>query len=174
MTIKIEFKKFAHYPRMSEETMAYVAEDLIINGKSYGRASNDGHGACDSIHHKAIEVLSDYAKTLPEETADIGTAEPFTFQPDWETVLTRAVYAEINKKQRTKPWIKITYKNGKEEPVYWALSKWSSLSKQLWNKPNPEFVQKKKSELLLGTLVHGSFEFAIVQGSEVPDEYLGG
>jgi len=172
MTIKIEFKKFAHYPRMSEETLAWVAEDVIINGKSYGYGKNDGQGGCDCIHHLAQEVLEDYAKTLPERSEELGNGETFTYKPSWETVLSDAVYAKVNEKQRAKPWVKITCKNG-EEPIYWALSKWGSLSKQLWIKPKPEFVQKKKSELLLGTLTHSLYEFSVVHGSEVPDEYLG-
>lgn len=41
--MKVELKKLAIYPRMSEETTAFAA-DLWIEGAKVGFAKNDGHG----------------------------------------------------------------------------------------------------------------------------------
>src|SRR3972149_5431468 len=41
--MKVELKKLAIYPRMSEETTAFAA-DLWIDGVKVGHAKNDGHG----------------------------------------------------------------------------------------------------------------------------------
>jgi hypothetical protein len=47
--MKIELKKLALYPRMSEETTAFAA-DLWINGAKVGSAKNDGRGGMTFVH----------------------------------------------------------------------------------------------------------------------------
>ena len=171
--MKITLKKFAHYPRISEETIAYVA-DRWIDGIFYGQTSNEGHGAPDSLHHEAITLLDAYAKTLPDEEIEIGNGETVTLKPSWESVMLEAVQDAIRAKQSKKPWIKIVdKKNPIDEPIYWSLSRWTSLAKQLWNNPSSNFIQKKKSELLLGSLHHGTFALEVINGSQVPAQYLG-
>lgn len=41
--MKIELKRLKVYPRMSDETLAFVA-DVWVDGKKVGTAKNDGHG----------------------------------------------------------------------------------------------------------------------------------
>jgi len=173
MTMKITLKKFAHYPRMSEETVAYVAE-LWIDGVNYGQTSNEGQGAPDRMHHEALNLLQAYAETLPPEEVDLGDGKTFMSNPNWETVIYKAVENAMMAKQAKKPWLKITSKiEPSNEPVYWEVSKWSSLAKQLWNNPPADFVKRKKAEVLMGALNHSNFSFEVVNGSQVPVEYLG-
>jgi len=46
---KITLKRLQHYPRMSEETVAFNA-DIAYEGVVVGTAENDGHGGCTFIH----------------------------------------------------------------------------------------------------------------------------
>jgi hypothetical protein len=45
---KITLKRLQHYPRMSEETVAFNA-DIAYEGVVVGTAENDGHGGCTFI-----------------------------------------------------------------------------------------------------------------------------
>ena len=56
--LAITFKRFQHYPRMSEETEAFNA-DLSYEGVTIGSAENDGHGGCTFIH------LNDKGRSIP-------------------------------------------------------------------------------------------------------------
>jgi hypothetical protein len=170
--MKIEFKGFAHYPRMSEETLAWVANDLTINGVSYGRASSDGQGGCACLHHHAIDVLQKHAETLPEELVDIGKSEPWAMQPNWETVLSDAVIGEINKKLRKKKYIKCISKETSEE-FFWPLTQWATVAKQLWLSPTATFKATKLQALkTFGTIEHKHFDVTLVEGADVPEDQL--
>jgi hypothetical protein len=56
----ISLDEFEHYPRMSEETNAFVA-DLILDGIMVGDCSNEGRGGCANYH--AIKEW-DLARTI--------------------------------------------------------------------------------------------------------------
>jgi len=56
--LAITLKRFQHYPRMSEETVAFNA-DLGYEGVTIGSAENDGHGGCTFIH------LNDKGRAIP-------------------------------------------------------------------------------------------------------------
>jgi hypothetical protein len=56
--LAITLKRFQHYPRMSEETIAFNA-DLSYEGVVVGSAENDGHGGCTFIH------LNDKGRSIP-------------------------------------------------------------------------------------------------------------
>ena len=56
--LAITLKRFQHYPRMSEETVAFNA-DLSYEGVTVGTAENDGHGGCTFIH------LNDKGRAIP-------------------------------------------------------------------------------------------------------------
>jgi len=56
--LAITLKRFQHYPRMSEETIAFNAE-LVHDGVVVGSAENGGHGGCTSIH------LNDKGRNTP-------------------------------------------------------------------------------------------------------------
>jgi len=45
----VTLKRFQHYPRMSEETIAFNA-DIVYEGVTVGTAENDGHGGCTFVH----------------------------------------------------------------------------------------------------------------------------
>ncbi len=92
--MKIELKEFQYYPQLSEETVAYSAV-LFIDGVDYGRVLNRGGGACDEVDHKAIALLSEYAKTQPPVETDWGT----TIECSWETLLGDAAWEVIDQIQ---------------------------------------------------------------------------
>jgi hypothetical protein len=56
--LAITLKRFQHYPRMSEETIAFNA-DLVHDGVVVGTAENDGHGGCTFVH------LNDKGRNIP-------------------------------------------------------------------------------------------------------------
>jgi len=111
----IELKKFAHYPRMSEETNAYNAI-IVVDGVAAIDASNNGHGGCDSYHpvktgaaafavfETAINKIKGYADSLPPIVSDLGTEDgrKFSYQPDLETVIGKLVEAAIREKDEAK------------------------------------------------------------------------
>jgi hypothetical protein len=57
-TLAITLKRFQHYPRMSEETVAFNA-DIVHEGVVVGSAENDGHGGCTFVH------LNDKGRAVP-------------------------------------------------------------------------------------------------------------
>jgi hypothetical protein len=61
-TLAITLKRFQHYPRMSEETIAFNT-DLVYGGVTIGTAENDGHGGCTFVH------LNDKGRAIPEVVA---------------------------------------------------------------------------------------------------------
>lgn len=71
-TLAITLKRFQHYPRMSEETIAFNA-DLSYEGANIGTAKNDGHGGCTFIYlnekGRAIPAIVE-ANNLPEGNED--------------------------------------------------------------------------------------------------------
>lgn len=54
----LALKRFQHYPRMSEETIAFNA-DLVHEGVVVGTAKNDGHGGCTFVY------LNDKGRNIP-------------------------------------------------------------------------------------------------------------
>lgn len=63
--MKIELRKFSHYPRLSQETDAFNA-DVYVDGVKRGTAKNDGHGGPNMIHPRELnDQIEAYAKTLP-------------------------------------------------------------------------------------------------------------
>jgi hypothetical protein len=65
--MKIELRKVAHYPRLSQETAAFNA-DLYIDGVKRATVENDGHGGPNMVHPwQVMTELDAYAKTLPPE-----------------------------------------------------------------------------------------------------------
>lgn len=70
--MKIELRKVAHYPRMSQETEAFNA-DVYVNGVKRGTVENDGHGGPNMIHPHTLEAeIEAYAKTLPPDVSEYG------------------------------------------------------------------------------------------------------
>lgn len=57
-TLAITLKRFQHYPRMSEETIAFNA-DIVHDGVVIGSAENNGHGGCTFVH------LNDKGRNIP-------------------------------------------------------------------------------------------------------------
>lgn len=65
--MKIELRKVAHYPRMSQETEAFNA-DLYIDGVKRGTVQNEGMGGPNVVHPWQLgKEIEEYAKTLPPE-----------------------------------------------------------------------------------------------------------
>ncbi len=65
--MKIELRKVAHYPRLSEETAAFNA-DLYIDGVKRATVENDGKGGCNMVRPwQVMEEINAYAATLPPE-----------------------------------------------------------------------------------------------------------
>lgn len=68
----ITLKRFQHYPRMSEETVAFNA-DIAYEGVVVGTAENDGHGGCTFVHlndkGRSIPAIAE-ANALPEGNED--------------------------------------------------------------------------------------------------------
>jgi len=71
-TLVVSLKRFVHYPRMSEETVAFNA-DLVHDGVTIGTAENDGHGGCTFVHlndkGRASPAIAE-ANALPEGNDD--------------------------------------------------------------------------------------------------------
>lgn len=65
--MKIELRKVAHYPRLSQETDAFNA-DLYIDGVKRATVENDGHGGPNMVHPwQVMKEIEAYAATLPPE-----------------------------------------------------------------------------------------------------------
>jgi hypothetical protein len=56
--MKVELKKLALYPRLSEETTAFNA-DLWVDGKKVGYAKNDGHGGATFVNWTVLPARRD-------------------------------------------------------------------------------------------------------------------
>lgn len=70
--MKIELRRFKEFPRMSEETVAFIA-DLYIDGKKRGAVSNDGHGGANMFDdHAAEREVETFAHTLPPDESEYG------------------------------------------------------------------------------------------------------
>src|SRR5581483_9394545 len=69
--MKITLTSLTYAERLSQETNAFDA-NLVIDGKTYGRVGNAGHGGC---HHYSSQegerLLDEYAKTLPMIETDM-------------------------------------------------------------------------------------------------------
>lgn len=79
--MKVELRSFKHYPRLSEETTAFIAK-VYIDGKLAGEASNRGHGEPVLViwwERDLRDRFHDYLKTLPPVTSEID-GKPFTYQ----------------------------------------------------------------------------------------------
>ena len=70
--LAITLKRFQHYPRMSEETIAFNS-DILYEGVVVGTAENNGHGGCTFVHlndkGRSIPALVEASK-LPELNED--------------------------------------------------------------------------------------------------------
>lgn len=83
--MKIELRKVAHYPRLSEETEAFNA-DIYIDGVKRGEVENDGHGGMNFIHpFELSREIDEYAKTLPPDPPFPGMEDlgPFAITADY-------------------------------------------------------------------------------------------
>lgn len=67
-TLAITLKRFQHYPRMSEETIAFNT-DLVYDGVVIGSAKNEGRGGCTFVY------LNDKGRTIPEIVTANGIPE---------------------------------------------------------------------------------------------------
>lgn len=70
--LSIELVNFEHYPRMSEETNAFVA-DIMVNGKVVGECKNEGRGGCASYYG------SDSTQPLRQIDKRISAYEDYIF-----------------------------------------------------------------------------------------------
>ncbi len=83
--MKIELRRFVHYPRMSEETVAFNA-DVYVDGVKRGTASNEGHGGPNNIQPLALDrEIEAYAKTLPPSPPSPGMESfgPLSYNADF-------------------------------------------------------------------------------------------
>lgn len=80
--MKIELRRFVHYPRMSEETVAFNA-DVWVDGKKRGTVQNEGCGGPNNIHPIELHLEIDaYAKTLPPAPRAYGGG-PLSYDADF-------------------------------------------------------------------------------------------
>lgn len=102
--MNIELKNIRHYPRMSEETEAYIA-DVFIDGQKAGVAKNEGHGgntfiqAYNAKGNELIMQAVEYCKTLPPRTTTLGD-EPFTYNVNLDEFVDELFYAYLEKKDK--------------------------------------------------------------------------
>jgi hypothetical protein len=95
--MKIELRKVAHYPRMSEETEAFNA-DLYIDGVKRATVQNDGKGGCNMVHPwQVMDEINKYAATLPPEEM-FGRMVPISGDYLISTVLAEHLIANDLKK----------------------------------------------------------------------------
>lgn len=106
--MKIELKNIHHYPRMSEETEAFVA-DIYIDGQKIGYAKNEGCGGNTDYQGygaKAYELLrqaDEYCKTLPPEVYDDKDgSKPLTIEMNLENFIDHLFYKYLDNKDRLK------------------------------------------------------------------------
>jgi hypothetical protein len=96
--MKIELKKIAIYPRLSDETTAFNA-DVWIDGQKVGSAENDGHGGATIVrltvsHARQNEIEAAFKAKVPAEYAR------FTSGVEWavdEIVETQRVAKSVAK-----------------------------------------------------------------------------
>ena len=83
--MNIELRKFAWYPRLSEETNAFNA-DVYIDGVRSATASNDGHGGSNMLHDivkGTRKRLDEHCKTLPPVPCSFGDGQPLAVDLDF-------------------------------------------------------------------------------------------
>ncbi len=72
---QIELKNLKYAAFASQETSCFEAT-VNLDGKRAGTVRNDGHGGCNMYHPWTInDTLEAIAKTLPNETLDLGDGE---------------------------------------------------------------------------------------------------
>lgn len=106
--MNIELKNIHHYPRMSEETEAFVA-DIFIDGQKIGYAKNEGHGGNTDYrgyNAKTNEILrqaDEYCKTLPPKIYDDKDgSEPLTIDMNLENFIDNLFYEYLDNKDKLK------------------------------------------------------------------------
>jgi hypothetical protein len=102
--MKIELRKFAWYPRLSEETNAFNA-DIYIDGVRSATASNDGHGGSNEMHDivkGSCQRLVEHCKTLPPVPCEYG--EPLAMDADFfiSIMVEDLIKEQAKKKQLSK------------------------------------------------------------------------
>lgn len=76
--MKIELRKFKHYPRLSEETVAFNA-DVYVDGVLVAYAENDGKGGNNRIdaakpeHRSKVEEMEAWALAQPANVSEFGS-----------------------------------------------------------------------------------------------------
>jgi len=101
--MNVELRRISHYARLSQETTAFAA-DIYLDGVKSGTAENDGHGGATMISGRGCEDrLAAYARTLPKVVTDLpdhaGAWEPFSYQPDAESVVNDFLDAYLRAKE---------------------------------------------------------------------------
>lgn len=81
--MNITIKNFKHLASLSEETLCFTAT-VCLDGKAIGTAENHGHGGNTNVHIKDPAIASKHT-TL-----------------EWESIVDKLTFAELNKKETVK------------------------------------------------------------------------
>jgi len=107
--MKIELKNFKTFPRMSEETLAFVA-DVYINGVKAAFAKNDGHGGPtyyanvgQILNAKLVSQAEEWAKAQPDHKYESSHGmKEFSVKMDLEHYIDLLVASQEEKQMLAK------------------------------------------------------------------------
>lgn len=158
--MKVELKKFKHYPRLSQETDAFSAE-LWIDGKKAANASNSGTGGCDELHfsdRKVEKAFYDYCKSLPPVQSKYGPLEMNS-----DLFLGQLIEKLIMKKQ-LENWCKhsVVYRHKDTEKGSWYKSKMKFT-------PAVADVIRKRAGVNFDLIVNEDIDKAVEVVTSMPD-----
>ena len=108
--MRLELRRFKHYPRLSEETVAFNA-DLYIDGKKSGSVKNDGHGGANFFSDFAAErKVEAWAKKQPPVPSLGG---PLKLDADFAiSLLVEAMQLDEEVKKLVRKMIKVAARVG--------------------------------------------------------------
>ena len=141
----LELKNIQHFPRMSEETEAFVA-DLFVNGKKLFYVKNEGCGGETNVSkyektpNTAFEELFEYAKTQEKRIDDLVDELFFTYLEAKE---------KINfQKKIDKATLKgIVYSTNGNLNAFYTITWGYPIATMLLSAKGREVLQKKVNEL---------------------------
>lgn len=106
--MKVELRKFKHYPSMSEETECFIA-DLYVDGKKIGVAENSGKGGCNDTHVFKREdwvAFAQFVKAQPPVVSPLSspsdTLGPTPMAMTEDLFISLLVEAELVKRDNVK------------------------------------------------------------------------
>jgi len=164
--MKFELKNFKHYPRISEETIAFSA-DLYIDGVKAASCENTGKGGCTNIRpyqdkRELLKEAEKYAASLPTKEYDFMN-EHFSTAQSVESIVDDLV-SDILEKKEIEKHQKRKFVITKDDKMYTvALPNKYTIEELLKVEQGREYIRKEIEDF-----VKDGYK---VVNLNIPDEY---